>query len=204
MLRRRWLAKWYAALSRLRRDTETSRAGTLSRTRRLRCHAGSIALRWPAPNSIPILAVATCRCYIDRDGGAGLVLRRKLLGDTECCASALRNSAPPSPNAATGLWRRGDQLDHALQLRRMRRTGRPRRHIAAIASLHDIRHMLLICRRHRGFRRGCPAWSLGSAWFSRYFGPKSPSRCALHVAAKRYLAAVEPGYFDKLTEVRFR
>ncbi len=42
--------------------------------------------------------------------------------------------------------------------------------------------------------------SLGSAWLSQHFGPEVSEPVRLHVAAKRYLSASEPGYFDVLSE----
>jgi predicted HD phosphohydrolase len=42
--------------------------------------------------------------------------------------------------------------------------------------------------------------SLGSAWLSRHFGPEVSEPVRLHVAAKRYLAASEAGYFDILSD----
>jgi predicted HD phosphohydrolase len=67
--------------------------------------------------------------------------------------------------------------------------------------LHDIGHMLHdlpediadqgVDTQHE---------SLGSAWLSQHFGPAVSEPVRLHVAAKRYLAASEPGYFDLLSE----
>jgi predicted HD phosphohydrolase len=67
--------------------------------------------------------------------------------------------------------------------------------------LHDIGHMLHdlpediadqgIDTQHE---------SLGSAWLSQHFGPEVSEPVRLHVAAKRYLSAVEPDYFDRLSE----
>jgi gamma-butyrobetaine dioxygenase len=41
--------------------------------------------------------------------------------------------------------------------------------------------------------------SLGAAWLSRDFGLEVTQPIALHVRAKRYLCAVEPGYFHGLS-----
>jgi len=39
----------------------------------------------------------------------------------------------------------------------------------------------------------------GAAWLSQWFGPEVTEPVRLHVQAKRYLCAVEPGYVDKLS-----
>ena len=72
--------------------------------------------------------------------------------------------------------------------------------LIAAALLHDIGHMLHdlpedvadsgVDTQHE---------SLGSVWLSQYFGPDVTEPVRMHVAAKRYLATAEPGYFDKLS-----
>jgi gamma-butyrobetaine dioxygenase len=42
--------------------------------------------------------------------------------------------------------------------------------------------------------------ALGAAWLSRAFDEAVTAPIALHVEAKRYLCAVEPGYVDRLSE----
>jgi phosphonate degradation associated HDIG domain protein len=42
--------------------------------------------------------------------------------------------------------------------------------------------------------------ALGAAWLSQSFGEDITAPVALHVEAKRYLCAVEPGYFDRLSD----
>ncbi len=42
--------------------------------------------------------------------------------------------------------------------------------------------------------------ALGAAWLSQAFGPEVTAPIALHVEAKRYLCAVEPGYYEQLSE----
>ena len=92
------------------------------------------------------------------------------------------------------------QLDHALQCGAFaERDGAPPALVAA-AFLHDIGHLLHdlpqdvadsgIDTQHE---------SAGSAWLSQYFGPAVTEPVRMHVAAKRYLAATEAGYFDQLS-----
>ena len=93
------------------------------------------------------------------------------------------------------------QLDHAIQCAAFaERDGAPQALVAA-TFLHDIGHLLHdlpqdvadsgIDTQHE---------SVGSAWLSQYFGPEVTEPVRLHVAAKRYLASVEPGYFDRLSD----
>jgi predicted HD phosphohydrolase len=39
-----------------------------------------------------------------------------------------------------------------------------------------------------------------AAWLGRWFGPEVTEPVRLHVAAKRYLCAVEPEYYDALSD----
>jgi phosphonate degradation associated HDIG domain protein len=70
----------------------------------------------------------------------------------------------------------------------------------AAALLHDIGHLLHslpediadqgIDTQHE---------SIASAWLSQHFPPAVSEPVRLHVAAKRYLCAVEPGYLEALS-----
>ncbi len=93
------------------------------------------------------------------------------------------------------------QLDHALQCGAFAERDGASPALVTAAFLHDIGHLLHdlpqdvadsgVDTQHE---------STGSAWLSRYFGPEVTEPVRLHVAAKRYLAAVEPGYFDQLSD----
>ena len=63
--------------------------------------------------------------------------------------------------------------------------------LVAAALLHDIGHL----RSETDARHG-PA---GAQWLSQWFGPAVTEPVRLHVAAKRYLCATEPGYFGLLS-----
>lgn len=92
------------------------------------------------------------------------------------------------------------QLTHALQCATLaERAHAPASEIVA-ALLHDIGHLIHdlpetiadegIDTEHE---------SLGAAWLSQHFDASVSDPVRLHVAAKRYLCAVEPGYFEELS-----
>jgi len=90
------------------------------------------------------------------------------------------------------------QAQHALQAaHRAEQAGATEAEIAA-ALLHDIGHFLvadagpedLEDHRHE---------EAGALWLGRYFPPAVVEPVRQHVAAKRYLCAVEPGYFASLS-----
>ena len=63
--------------------------------------------------------------------------------------------------------------------------------LVAAALLHDVGHL----RNETDARHGAG----GAQWLSRWFGPAVTEPVRLHVAAKRYLCATEPGYFGLLS-----
>ena len=92
------------------------------------------------------------------------------------------------------------QLEHAMQCAACAERDGAGPALIAATLLHDIGHLIHdlpvdiadhgIDSQHE---------SLGSAFLSQYFGPDVSEPVRLHVAAKRYLATVEPGYFDLLS-----
>ena len=63
--------------------------------------------------------------------------------------------------------------------------------LVAAALLHDIGHL----RNETDSRHGIG----GARWLSLWFGTAVTEPVRLHVAAKRYLCATEPGYFGRLS-----
>ena len=63
--------------------------------------------------------------------------------------------------------------------------------LVAAALLHDVGHL-----RHETDARHGPA---GAQWLGQWFGPAVTEPVRLHVAAKRYLCAAEPGYLALLS-----
>jgi phosphonate degradation associated HDIG domain protein len=92
------------------------------------------------------------------------------------------------------------QLEHALQCAACAERDGASPALIAATLLHDIGHLLHdlpqdiadqgIDTEHE---------SLGSAWLSQHFGADVTEPVRLHVAAKRYLATVEQGYYELLS-----
>lgn len=92
------------------------------------------------------------------------------------------------------------QTEHALQAAALaEQQGAPDTLVVA-ALLHDIGHLLdgqdedMATRGLDGHHE-----EAGCAWLARHFSPSVTEPIRLHVAAKRYLCAVEPGYLGSLS-----
>lgn len=73
--------------------------------------------------------------------------------------------------------------------------------LVAAALLHDIGYFLTPGSEESiAEGRDIEHEALGAAWLSRAFGEQVTAPIALHVEAKRYLCAVEPDYFAKLSD----
>ncbi len=84
---------------------------------------------------------------------------------------------------------------HAVQAgwHARQRGGTPAFVVAAL--LHDIGHMVHGLGEHPAARGVDDLHErVGAGWLARIFGPAVVEPVRLHVAAKRYLSAVEPGY----------
>lgn len=100
--------------------------------------------------------------------------------------------------AARGADRYGEQvtqLDHALQCAHLAVQDSAPECLVAAALLHDFGHFFER-RGEAAERDGVDAHheAHGAALLRRWFGPEVTTPVALHVAAKRHLCAVEPGY----------
>lgn len=94
------------------------------------------------------------------------------------------------------------QLEHALQCAALAEEDGAAPTLIVAALLHDVGHMLHGLDPHGG-RRGVDDRHevTGAALIGRWFGPEVTEPIRLHVPAKRYLCAVEPGYYDTLSPV---
>jgi phosphonate degradation associated HDIG domain protein len=86
------------------------------------------------------------------------------------------------------------QLDHALQTAALAARAGADDTVVAAALLHDVGHLLAL----RGDPPG-PHETTGPAYLASLFTPAVTGPVTLHVAAKRYLCAVEPAYHDGLS-----
>ena len=73
------------------------------------------------------------------------------------------------------------------------------------ALLHDIGHMitgdeLTTASEELDANRDAHHDAAGARWLSRWFGPEVVEPVRLHVAAKRFLVATEPGYAARLSD----
>jgi phosphonate degradation associated HDIG domain protein len=92
------------------------------------------------------------------------------------------------------------ETEHALQCAHLAEQSGAGSDLIAAALLHDIGHLLHglgedIAERGRDGRHE----EGGAAWLARHFGPAVVDPVRLHVAAKRYLCAVEPDYHAGLS-----
>jgi [1-hydroxy-2-(trimethylamino)ethyl]phosphonate dioxygenase len=92
------------------------------------------------------------------------------------------------------------QLQHALQAAWLAEQVGAEPALVAAALLHDIGHMT------HGLGENPAAQGtddrheeVGYRYLTAYFGPEVTEPVRLHVAAKRYLCAVEPNYFARLS-----
>lgn len=92
------------------------------------------------------------------------------------------------------------QLEHALQCGACAERDGASPALITATLLHDIGHLLHDLPQDIADRGiDTEHESLGSAWLSQHFGPDVTEPVRLHVAAKRYLATVEKGYYELLS-----
>ena len=92
------------------------------------------------------------------------------------------------------------QLEHALQSAMLAQAAGAAEPLVAAALLHDIGH-LVNDQGETPTERGIDDLHQfhGAHWLKRLFGPEVTEPVRLHVAAKRYLCAVRPGYREALS-----
>jgi gamma-butyrobetaine dioxygenase len=105
-----------------------------------------------------------------------------------------------SEGAADYLGEAVTQATHMLQAAALAEQAGAAPALIAAALLHDVGHFtgavngrdLMTGTDNRHSHQG-------ANWLAQWFGPEVTEPVRLHVAAKRYLCAVEPGYLDKLS-----
>ncbi len=92
------------------------------------------------------------------------------------------------------------QTEHALQSANLAVQANAANELIVAALLHDVGHMLRGSDETTA-KRGIDDVheELGAAWLERHFGPTVTGPVRLHVAAKRYLCAVDSAYLSGLS-----
>jgi gamma-butyrobetaine dioxygenase len=92
------------------------------------------------------------------------------------------------------------QTAHALQSAHLAERAEAEEALVVAALLHDVGHLLHGLPEDVAERGIDGRHEQGGAdWLARHFGPAVSEPVRLHVAAKRYLCAVEPAYFAGLS-----
>ena len=94
------------------------------------------------------------------------------------------------------------QREHALQAAALAEAEGAAPPLVLAALLHDIGHLLAPgCTGADAHRESALSHEqIGAGWLERLFGPAITEPVRLHVEAKRYLCALEPGYAKQLPE----
>jgi phosphonate degradation associated HDIG domain protein len=97
------------------------------------------------------------------------------------------------------------QKEHALQAAYQAEQEDAPDTLVVAALVHDAGHLL------HGLSEGIADQgvdgrheAVGEAWLARHFGPEITEPVRLHVAAKRYLCAVDPAYREQLSPASIR
>jgi phosphonate degradation associated HDIG domain protein len=92
------------------------------------------------------------------------------------------------------------QASHMLQAAALAESAGAAAPLIAAALLHDVGHFTGTVTGHDLMRGTDNRHSdQGARWLAQWFGPEVTEPVRLHVAAKRYLCAVEPGYQARLS-----
>jgi gamma-butyrobetaine dioxygenase len=90
--------------------------------------------------------------------------------------------------------------EHGLQAAYFAQRSDAAEALCVAALLHDIGHLTEVLPDDiSDWTKDARHERSGSRWLARYFGPEVSEPVRLHVAAKRYLCATEPAYFQQLS-----
>ena len=95
-------------------------------------------------------------------------------------------------------------LEHMLQAATLAENEGADDELIAAALLHDIGHYAGAFADHQVFEVNTHHDESGAAVLAPFFCRRIVDCVGQHVAAKRYLCAVDPGYFDRLTPASVR
>lgn len=97
------------------------------------------------------------------------------------------------------------QKQHALQCAALAERAGATPQLVAAAFLHDIGHLLHELGENPA-ERGVDDQheDVGAKWLAQHFVPAAVEPVRLHVAAKRYLTATKPDYFNRLSPASVR
>lgn len=105
------------------------------------------------------------------------------------------------PGAEDYLGEAVTQAEHMCQAGWLAQQAGASDELVAACLLHDVGHFSGDVSGHDLMGGTDNRHSMsGAQWLSQWFGPAVTEPIRLHVAAKRYLCAVEPEYFAKLSE----
>ena len=99
---------------------------------------------------------------------------------------------------------RVSHLEHALQAAAQAVAAGAPDPLVVAALLHDVGHLLSDDDASAAGGADDEHETLGAAFLGRYFPPEVTRPVGLHVAAKRYLCAVEPDYAGQLSAMSVR
>ncbi|MFF3950392.1 TauD/TfdA family dioxygenase [Streptomyces sp. NPDC001902] len=136
-------------------------------------------------------------CYADLDGLASTLAVLRRADTLEPLAELFAGAV-----SAEYLGEPVTMAQHMLQAGALAEAAGAPPHLVAAALLHDIGHVEGEVVTGRDLMTGHDNRHshTGADLLGRWFGPEVTEPVRLHVAAKRYLCAVEPGYHDRLSE----
>lgn len=91
------------------------------------------------------------------------------------------------------------QLQHALQCAALAERAGVSKELIVAALLHDVGHLVADDEEAAPHGIDMQHEDVAARYLSRQFPASVVEPIRLHVAAKRYLCAIEPGYFDDLS-----
>lgn len=107
-------------------------------------------------------------------------------------------------NADLYSGERISQLEHALQCAHFAQQAGAEDALVVATLVHDLGHVLAGGEYAAGRGIDDRHEQSGADFLTRHFRPDISEPVRLHVAAKRYLCATDPGYFDRLSEASVR